>query len=539
MEMKEISVALLKGAAADYLEQKQDIVSCFDYPLEADVFQKRVKDLEGRTYLRRELVDHLLQYNKRLHAGAKTIENIYALAQDDTYVVIGGQQAGLLTGPLYSIHKVISILQLAKEQEEHIGSRVVPVFWIAGEDHDIDEINHVFVMNNGRMKKSIIPQTETKKTIASNTPLDYDLCWNWVQEVFKTYPETKYTKDLLQLVQDCLRKSNTYVDFFAHMIMELFKEEGLILIDSGSDELRELEKAFFATVLEHHEGIQAGLNKQQQLLQERGYTPIITTKQNAIHLFFHADGERWLLEKEGERFVCQDGKYAFSYDELREMMEKTPQLFSNNVVTRPLMQEYLFPTLAFIGGPGEIAYWAELQQVFHEVGFVMPPVVPRLMISYIERAIDTDMHDVALTPEDVLLKRIGKLREEWLANQVVVPIAERFTTARKQIEEVHASLRDLAGQVNVGLEGFAEKNQMKIDQQLDILERAIQKDIETKHAVHLNKFRRIEVSLQPAGSLQERVWNICYYLNEYGFDFIPELMKLSFTWDGTYKVIKL
>ncbi|MEM5608395.1 bacillithiol biosynthesis BshC [Bacillus toyonensis] len=116
-------------------------------------FKQRLHDLRERKFFRQELVAHLLEYNTKLQAGESTIQNVKALGDENTYVVIAGQQAGLLTGPLYTIHKVISILQLAKEKEESLGVKVVPVFWIAGEDHDMDEINHTFVTKNKKIKR--------------------------------------------------------------------------------------------------------------------------------------------------------------------------------------------------------------------------------------------------------------------------------------------------------------------------------------------------------------------------------------------------
>ncbi|MFX3660934.1 MAG: bacillithiol biosynthesis cysteine-adding enzyme BshC [Ectobacillus sp.] len=539
MEIKELSASLLGGMAGDYLQQKEGSVSFFDYPLSEDVFQKRAKDLQGRSYPRRELVFCLLDYNEKLGAGAKTIENIRALADEDTLVVVAGQQAGILTGPLYTIHKIVSIIQLAKEQEQKLGVRVIPVFWIAGEDHDIDEINHVHIMKNGKIKKAILPQEHIKKMSASQTALDYDLCLAWVENVFKTFPETNHTNAILRFVKECLARSGTYTDFFAYIITGLFKEEGLVLVDSDSQQLRKCEAPFFQQLLQQHTHIQQALAVQQEALRQTGYQPIITTKPSSIHLFVHIDGERWLLEKNGDWLVCKDGEYRFTYEQLLQIAEETPERLSNNVVTRPLMQEYLFPTLAFIGGPGEVAYWGELREVFRQMDFIMPPVVPRLMISYLERNIETDLQDLHITEEEVFTERFSLLREKWLAGHGAESIKESFTAAHVELERIHAQLRELAERVNPTLAQFAGKNKRKLEEQLQILERAIEKDIERKHAAELEKFNRIESSLRPIGLLQERVWNIFYYLNKYGFDFIVQLLELPFSRNASHKVVKL
>lgn len=538
MEIKEISVPL-QGVVADYLKHKKEIQECFDYPVTEESFVRRIQDLRNRQYPRQELVSHLLQYNQELNAGEKTFQNINALLEEDTYVVIGGQQAGLLTGPLYTIHKIISILQLAKEKEASLGVRVVPVFWIAGEDHDIDEINHVFVTKNGKVKKTIFHGRNLNKASASETEISIEDCQHWIEEIFKTYPETKHTKDLLRLVEECLQQSRTYVDFFARFITKLFMHSGLILVDSHHPILRNIEVPFLKELLARYKNVQVALNDQQRILRDLDYKTIIETKPNVVHIFMEINGERLLLEEEEGRFICKEGMYSFSYEEIIKSMEDHPKRFSNNVVTRPLMQEYIFPTLAFIGGPGEIAYWSELQQVFHAVDFQMPPVVPRLTISYIERDIETDLQDLQIQESEVFSTGIPALREKWLSKQVEEPIDSHFMNASEQIGAIHTSLQQFVQKVSPGLRDFAKKNELKIMQQLELLERTIQSDLERKHEVQLNKFRRIECSLQPLGAPQERIWNICYYLNVYGLDFVERVMKQTYRWNGKQHIIKL
>ncbi|PFZ08625.1 bacillithiol biosynthesis cysteine-adding enzyme BshC [Bacillus pseudomycoides] len=538
MEIKEISVPL-QGVVADYMKGRKEVQAFFDYPLTEDGFGRRLYDLRDKKFFRQDLVAHLLEYNTNLRAGEHTLRNIEALADENTYVIVGGQQAGLLTGPLYTVHKIISILQLAKEKEASLGVRVVPVFWIAGEDHDIDEINHVFVTKNKKIKKTIFHDRHPKKASASESDLSIEDCRKWIEEIFKTYPETNFTKDVLQFVEDALQNSRTYVDFFAHLIMKLFVDSGLILVDSHHPALRKLEVSFLKQILSRYKEVQMSLQKQQQLVKEQGYKPIIETKSNAVHIFMQIDEERVLLEEENGKFVGKDGIYSFSYEELIAEMEKSPERFSNNVVTRPLMQEYIFPTLAFIGGPGEIAYWSELQQVFHVFGFQMPPVVPRLTISYMERDIITDLHDLQLQESDPFVNDIDMLREEWLSNQIEEPIDNQFIEATEKMMDVHTSLQQFVKKIDPGLQQFAEKNEWKIKEQIELLERMLKRNVEKKHEVELNKFRRLQYALRPLGAPQERVWNICYYLNQFGLDFVERVMKQSYSWNGNHHIIKL
>ncbi|KEK25848.1 bacillithiol biosynthesis cysteine-adding enzyme BshC [Bacillus gaemokensis] len=538
MEIKEISVPL-QGVVADYMNGKKEIQACFDYLLTEDGFRQRLHDLSDRKFFRQDLVAHLLEYNTQLYAGERTLRNIEALTSENTYVVVGGQQAGLLTGPLYTVHKIISILQLAKEKEESLGVRVVPVFWIAGEDHDIDEINHTFVTKNKKIKKTIFHDRHPKKASASESDLSIEDCRKWIEEIFKTYPETKFTKDVLRFVEDALQKSRTYVDFFAQLVMKLFVDSGLILVDSHHPALRKLEVSFFKQMISEYKEVQKGLRNQQLFMREQGYKTIIETKSNAVHVFMQLDEERVLLEEENGRFIGKEGAYSFSYEELIAEMERSPERFSNNVVTRPLMQEFVFPTLAFIGGPGEIAYWSELQQVFHVLGLRMPPVVPRLTISYLERDIATDLYDLQLQESDLFVKNIDELREKWLSDQMAEPIDEQFTEATKGIIEIHENLQRFVKRIDPGLQQFAGKNEQKIKEQIELLERMLKRNVEKKHEVELNKFRRLQFALRPLAAPQERVWSICYYLNQYGLDFVERVTQQSYSWNGKHHIIKL
>src|SRR5699024_2292399 len=158
--------------------------------------QERVNDLKERSFPREELVSILTNMNKSWDAPQHTLQQIERLREENSVVVIGGQQAGLLTGPLYTIHKIISIIKYAKEQEARLNIPVVPVFWIAGEDHDYDEINHIYTTADNELNKRIIEQEEWQKKSVSHIPLDQSLTEKWVKQVFHDLTETEYTRDL-------------------------------------------------------------------------------------------------------------------------------------------------------------------------------------------------------------------------------------------------------------------------------------------------------------------------------------------------------
>lgn len=192
-------------------------------------------------------------------------------------------------------------------------------------------------------------------------------------------------------------------------------------------------------------------------MTEAGYKPIIEADHASANLFFHdSKGDRLLLKRTDDSVFTAEG-LSYTEAELKQFAEQYPERLSNNVVTRPLMQEYLLPTLAFIAGPGEISYWAELKRVFETAGFFMPPVVPRLNITFVERSIESDMRDVSLTLDDLFSKGADKVREEWLAKMEPSQLTPEISQAKTEIERIHKSLRESAVAKDASLQPFLEK----------------------------------------------------------------------------------
>lgn len=534
MEIIELSLPATNRLATEYIEGTFPVHEAF-HPCS---FQERLHELQKRTYAREAIVDHLLTYHRQFQASAETMANIEKLRHPESVVVIGGQQAGLLTGPLYTIYKIISIITLAKQQEQQLGVPVVPVFWMASEDHDIAEINYVHVAEYGKVKKRIYPPLAKEKRMAAHIELDANACRQWIDDVLKTYGETDVTNELRAYIHACIAKSNTVVDFFANVVLTLFAKEGIVVVDAAHPQLRAMEREWFMTLIHEHHMITNALQNQQQHLERLGYTKAIDVMPMCAHLFYD-DGQRRLLYYDDAQrcFYTKDGAYRFAPDELRQRIESDPQSFSNNVVTRPLMQEWLFPTLAFIAGPGEIAYWAELKQVFEHFHWRMPPIVPRLSLTLIERHIASDVADVHMTVAEALTNGTKQALEKWMRDNQPVAFDETFHEAKKEIARIHEQLRQLGLQVDPQLEGVMLKNAERVETQIDYLQQLITRRLLQKHDVHIRKYERIELALRPNGMPQERVWNVFYYINRYGFDFVDRLLHVDYRWNGLHKIV--
>ncbi|MGM7720264.1 bacillithiol biosynthesis cysteine-adding enzyme BshC [Metabacillus sp. Hm71] len=542
MEIFELSLRSSNQFMNDFNEQKLKQDKFFDYNIHTnEVFQHRAADLKNRSFQREELSAYLKRYAKRFSGNLeKTLENIERLKHPESVVVIGGQQAGLLTGPLYTIHKIISILVLAKNEEKKLGIPVIPVFWIAGEDHDFAEINHVFAAKNHLPKKMAIKDSPLKKQPVSDLPLNKQKTVEWIEQVFEAFGETDHSNHLLEQLISMIQNSATYVEFFEHAIMELFKHEGLVLVNSGDPGLRQLEKACFLSIVDQNRSLYDAVKIQQEEMHAHHYRSIIEMPENSANLFYHHEGERFLIErKNDEEFFVSEIGLSLSKAELIDLINTYPQKLSNNVVTRPIMQEHLFPTLAFIAGPGEVTYWAELKRVFSIMEIKMPPVLPRLTITLLERSIERNMTEANISLEDVLQNGVGKLIDDFLQSVSPVDMTPLVEEAKQKISGIHEGLIESALKIDKSLEPLLKKNGLFIQEQLDFLHRTVEKRKQQQHEVQISKFKAMELSLLPNLQPQERIWNIYYYLNKFGPEFVGELLNLSYSFNGKHKIVKI
>ena len=376
--------------------------------------------------------------------------------------------------------------------------------------------------------------------MVSDVGLDKEICMEWVEEIIETFGETDHTNELLSFMREAVQESETFVDFFAQIVMGLFKDEGLLVIDSGYQGLRCLEKELFISQIEQVTEINRCVKDVQNQLADEGFNRSIEMSDQAANLFYYDDEykERILLEynEVKQQFIGKNGALRFSRTELLDIASEFPWKLSNNVVTRPITQEMLFPTLAFIAGPGEIAYWAELKQVFEHFSIKMPLIVPRLNITLLDRAIESDFEELGLSLEDVLTNGTGKQQDVYLESVKDLELEKLFRYTKKQLLENYGMIQQ---KLDKGLIPLFEKNQARLLEQIEFMEGKNEDQLKQKHEVALSKFNRVDNSLRPMGAPQERILNALNYMNRYGIPFLSELAHLNYEFDGKHKVIKI
>jgi bacillithiol synthase len=524
-----------------YLNKDMDAASFFDYkePFNNRSLLTRQQELKRHKFPRIEVADYLSSYNKKIGTSAKTLDNIQKLKSTDGLAVVGGQQAGLLTGPLLVIYKCISTIQLAKQAEKELGVPVAPVFWIAGEDHDMDEINHIMVPKNDTAKKISLKAASGVKSSASLWQWDPEDVKPWLMEVFRSFGETAFTNDFLAQTERYLYGSNSIVTFFAKLLSHWFSEEGLILLDSGDPEFKKLQSEFLEKMILNNGDIDQAFRSQTKDLNEKGFKDPIEVQENNAHLFFTRNDERILLFRNENGFTSKELDFTISEAELLKEAELHPEKFSNNVVTRPLMQEFLLPTLSFIAGPGEISYWASLGKVFHHFDRKMPVITPRLSITIVSHKIKGLLDSKNLKAEQVLEDGTENYKREWFNENRPIETNDSIEAVRSDFVKSYSQLVKLAEVIDPKLLPVTEQNLNRILAEIDYIEQKMEQRVRKKVKIPLAEFDEIMLELKPGGVWQERVWNVYQYINEEGSGFVKNLIEYPFSFNEKHKIIFL
>ncbi|WP_405115908.1 bacillithiol biosynthesis cysteine-adding enzyme BshC [Paenibacillus sp. FSL K6-1217] len=483
------------------------------------------------------VVSYLRSYNGKHNTHEAVLHSLELLEQPETLVVTGGQQSGLFTGPLFVVYKAITVIQAAREAAAQLGRPVVPLFWIAGEDHDWDEVNHTYVLNRtGEIAKIKLDKGEGPRSSVSDIKVDAE---SWLQAVAQLdglLQDSEFKPQLMELVTAASTGAGNMTEAFAKLMGALFGKFGLILLDSADPALRRLEAPMFASMIERNDELETAYLAAAERITDSGYELQADVTPGNANLFYIHEGARLLLHKAEGRFADRKATVSFSRSELLELLESHPERFSNNVLTRPLMQDYILPVLATVLGQGEMAYWAIPHQAFKVMDGQMPLIIPRMSFTVIEGTLRKHMDKYGLSFTDVQAGLDDK-RKAWLSAQDELKLEDKFEEIKTAFAGMYDPLIEQLGSIQAGLLKLGGNNKDKIIDQISFLQAKALDAMEKQNEAALRQWERIELSLMPLGKLQERVYNIMYYLNRYGLEWLEELMAVPADYSGTHRII--
>ena len=466
---------------------------------------------------RNRVADALETMNRRWGAGQETLANIELLRDSDCIAVVSGQQAGLFTGPLYTIYKALSAVKLAGCLQQR-NTKAVPVFWIAAEDHDFAEVALAeFIGRDCQLKQvDVRADMHPEGQPVGHVKLDQSI-ENVIDQLFELLPASEFAADMKTLVQQAWQPGRGYVESFATMMTSLLGRHGLIFLNPLDSELKRVAAPLYSDAAQRAPEIAIAVEQRSRELENSGYHAQVLATSNSFPLFIHDDtGARHALTRdENGKYRTKEDETEYTVDELAAMARETPERFSPNVTLRAVVQDYLLPTIAYCGGSAEIAYFAQTAEVYRLLDRPATPILPRSSLTMIERHTGRVLERYDLTLADFfegLEPVIKRVVEEHLG----AGTAKLFSDAEQNVNNELDRLREELESVDPTLASALDTGRKKINYQLDGLRtRFVRAQMARDEAAH-RQLQRAFDQLYPNKDLQERHINITSLLSRHG-----------------------
>ncbi|MBK9438933.1 MAG: bacillithiol biosynthesis cysteine-adding enzyme BshC [Chloracidobacterium sp.] len=489
---------------------------------------------------RNVLADALAEINIKFGAGHKTLKNIESLRSPDTVAVVTGQQAGLFSGPLYTIYKAMSAIRQVERLREQ-GVNAVPVFWVATEDHDFEEVSKTYVIDRqGELYES---KTEPSHCY-EDLPVGYVKLDSSIKEgiadLIAALSPTEFTAEVRHLIEDSWRPDDYFGDAFGKLLTHLLGDYGLIILCPLHPKLKRLAAPIYVEAIRSSAEIVDALRKRSDELVESGYAAQVLVGEDYFPLFWQAENDtrNALKRTDAGTFRKKDGSREFTLEELAQIAESEPERFSPSVVLRSVAQDYILPTVCYFGGAAEIAYFAQSGEVYRILDRTPTLILHRQSFTFVE-----SKHAKTLSKYGLQLARLFEGFEELLPGIVEKYLNSDSARVFAEVEEaINTQLNRLdqdLSQIDTTLAENLAKRRRKIIYHIGALRNKFYNVQVRKDAVIRQQIEGLFTALLPHKHLQERALNITYFLDRFGLNFIDWIYNAVDLDDRANRVIRL
>lgn len=498
----------------DYLDEKEILREFYHHFPTLENFKKQIeeKNLSFPQESRIALSSALKKQYSSLNISEETTVNLDLLQQSNTFTITTGHQLNLFTGPLYFLYKIISVINLAEQlKEEYSTHNFVPIYWMATEDHDFEEINYF------NFKEDKI-QWNSEQTGAVG-----EFATKGLEEVLTKFKDqlnkSNAAEEILALFKNAYLKHTNLTEATRYLGNELFGKYGLVIVDGNDNNLKKMFAPYVKEeLLNQLSSIE--VEKTAQKLKSLGYKAQVNARE--INLFYLTEGIRERIIKEDNYFFVNNTEIKFSESEILEELKKYPERFSPNVIMRPLYQEVILPNLCYVGGGGELAYWLELKNYFEASAITFPVLLLRnsaLLVSEKQNKklqnLKTEISELFLDQSTLKTVKTNQISE----------IKIDFSPQKEQLATQFKELYVLAEKTDSSFIGAVEAQEKKQIKGLHYLEKRLLKAQKRKLKDELCRVTQLQDELFPKQSLQERNRNFSEFYQIYGSSLIQQLKE--------------
>src|SRR6266566_843300 len=501
----------------DYLEFTPDIQRFYRRPTSFLDWAKDESSLVQYPAERRERVATILErQNRALAAPSQTLENI-AKFRAGAYALVTGQQVGLFGGPVFSIYKALSAVKLADEARK-LGISCVPIFWLATEDHDLEEVSQIRIPTLEGQLERLVSATHAK----ADVPVGSIAFGTEISEAVSRAANLLGECETSILLAECYRPGETFGTAFAKLFARLFGDLGVILLDGSDPELDEIAAPLYRQAIERAPEINRLLLQRDRELQAAGYHQQVRITNSSSLFFVMREGSR-IPVHEVSRGQFLIGEEKRSQERLAEMANSAPQSFSPNVLLRPVVQDYVLPTLAYVGGAAEVAYFAQAGVVYQDLLGRVTTILARFSATLIEPKSQALLEKYQLAFADVF-HGPEALRERIGAHMLPANLQTCFDQAAAVVERSMAAIRESLAQLDKTLVESANHAESKMLYQITNLQSRAGR-AELRHSEVVGRHAEaLSNSLYPDKTLQEREFAGIYFLAKHGRKLLNDLL---------------
>lgn len=509
-----------------YLQGQVEALSLYDYDLHDPAFANaRAKDLDNLydESKRPLLVEALRDYAREIGTLEQSEALLAKLQQTGCLTVVTGQQAGLFTGPAYSVYKAISAVSLARRFEQELGRPVVPIFWIAAEDHDFDEAASAFyVARQGHLERAVIKDRPALRTPVGKhviTPRDME---RLIGELAADLPDGLYREDVIEAVSCAYGQTGNMADGFAALLGIWLRDTPMLYVNPLRPDVRALMRPAFARVLAQPERFVEAAKQGAKAVRSRGYVPQVEVHDRHTLLYLIASQTRSALDVAdgADTLVVRDRKEPISRTALQARLREAPEDFSAGVLYRPVTQDELLPVLAYVGGAAEIAYHGMMQPIFAAAGRKVPPLFLRMRAMHVPASVQKALNAFGVQLDDV---QNPELLTSWLVREVNPPLESMVD----RLQIAVANLLDEHSQYFLDLEPSLQKALAKTKRSLvRSVEKLHNKSVNAlsqRHREVVDAHTKVVSWLYPQNHEQERLLSPLSILAKYGTGWLTEL----------------
>lgn len=470
---------------------------------------------------RSRLCNALVEINKRVGASEETFKNLDLLRESDSVAIVTGQQAGLFTGPLYTLYKALTVIKTAADLRAR-DVKAVPVFWVASEDHDFREVANTFALDS---QGDLVEAVYASEPIVENLQVGHIEMDGSIRETVRglvgSLPATEFTAGLSDLLNEASAEGAGYGDAFSRLLATLLEKYGIIIFDPLHPEIKRMAAPVYRQAIARSGEIVKRLRARDNELKEAGYHSQVLVEEDYFPLFLQSeDGARHPIRKtaEGELTVKDTGE-KFTIEELAVLAENAPERFSPTVVLRPVVQDYLLPTLCYFGGGAEIAYFAQNSVVYETLGRPVTPVMHRQSFTIVPSRHKRTLEKYGLefaglfAGSETILKDIV---DEYLNPKLAFTFADVEERVNTEMNRLDQELSHLDPTLAANL---ATRRRKIVYHIAALRKKTYNAQSRADEVVH-RRIVSLFTALLPNGNLQERTLGIAAFLNQYGPYFI-------------------